>query len=114
MLPQPFGGIELRGIGRQRFDFQPGAVLVEPRPDVLIFMVGGVILNQNGTLPAITRGDLPLQEIQIGLGIKHLVSLIKKAAALQFNSAQNLHAFPLPGNRHLGRVSNTAPSRMNG
>lgn len=45
MLPQPFGGIELRGIGRQWHNFHPTSVLAEPRPNALILMVRGVILN---------------------------------------------------------------------
>ena len=45
MWPQPFSGIELRGIGRQWHNFQPASVLAEPCPNALILMVGGVILN---------------------------------------------------------------------
>ena len=62
MLPKSFGGIELRGIRWQGFDLQPAAVVAEPRPDIRIFVVGSVVLNQNSALAAVAWGNLPLQE----------------------------------------------------
>ena len=61
VLPKSFGGVELRGVRRQLVHFQPVSIGSEPRPDVAVFMVGGVVLDQNSALPPVLGGQL-LQE----------------------------------------------------
>jgi hypothetical protein len=61
VLPESFGGVELRRVRRQLVHFQPVPISPEPRPDVAVFVVGSVVLDENGALPAIVDGQL-LQE----------------------------------------------------
>ena len=61
VLPKSFGGVELRKIRRQLVHFQPASIGCEPRPDVAVFVVGSVVLDENDALPAIADGQL-LQE----------------------------------------------------
>ena len=47
VLPQPLGGIELRGVWWQLVHFQPVAIGTKPIPNFSILVVRGVVLNQN-------------------------------------------------------------------
>src|SRR5271167_687519 len=61
VLPKSFGRVELRRVRRQLVHFQPVSIGSEPRPDVSVFVVGGVVLDKNGALAPILGGEL-LQE----------------------------------------------------
>jgi hypothetical protein len=54
VLPQPFGRIQFRRVGRQLVHFQPMPVGLEPSPDLGVLVVGGVVLNQNRSLAAVS------------------------------------------------------------
>src|SRR5271169_2979986 len=69
VLPKSFGGVELRGVRRQLVHFQPVSIGSEPRPDVAVFVVGGVVLDKNGALPPILDSQL-LQKAQVGGGVE--------------------------------------------
>lgn len=114
MLPKPFRGIELRRVGWKRFDFQPPAIVAKPRPDRFVFVVRGVVLNQDGAALAIPGGNLMLQEIQVGLRVEDGIALIEEPAALKFHSPQNLDALAFPGHGHIGGMADTRPRRMKG
>ena len=64
VLPQTFGWIQFRAVGRQIIDVEPVPVRFEPVPDVLVFVIGGVVLNQERTATTIAPGEL-LQESSI-------------------------------------------------
>ena len=61
ILPKSFGRVELGRVRRQLMHFQPVSIGCEPRPDVAVFVVGGVVLDQDSALPPILGGQL-LQE----------------------------------------------------
>jgi hypothetical protein len=45
-------------------DFQPVAVGLEPAPHLSVFMIRGVVLNENGPMAAIMRGQA-MEEIRL-------------------------------------------------
>ena len=53
VLPQPLGRIKLRRVGWQLMYFQPVPVGAEPTPDFRILVIGGVVLDKDGSLPAV-------------------------------------------------------------
>lgn len=114
VLPEPLGGIELRRVGGERFDFQPAAILPKPSPDRSVLVVRGIVLNQDGSAVAILGGNLMLQERQVGLRIEDVIALIEKPASLKFDGPQNLDALAFPCHRHIGGMADTPPRRMQG
>jgi hypothetical protein len=70
VLPQPFGRIQFRRVGRQLMDFQPMSVGLEPGPDrsILVIMIGSVVLNQNLSLGRYQPSQL-FEKAEIGGGI---------------------------------------------
>ena len=88
--------------------FQPLAVGLEPLPDVSVFVVGSVVLNQNRSLVAVSPGQL-FEEAQIGAGIEDRVSAIVEACTPEFDGTENLYAFALPANRDFRRATHAAP-----
>ena len=89
-------------------NFQAVPVGTEPTPDLCVLMVGGVVLDKNGPLATIMRGEA-LQEIQVGTSIEDRGLGIVEAGAPEFDGAQDLDAFPLAGDGDLGRMTDPAP-----
>lgn len=58
VLPDPFGGIELRRIGRQLVYLQPVAIALKPRPNILVLVVGSVVLNKQCAAASESSGDV--------------------------------------------------------
>jgi hypothetical protein len=90
---------------------QPMSVGFEPAPHFRILMVGGVVLNHDGPLTAISPGQL-LEEAEIGVGVEDGVLPIVEPSAPEFNGSQNLHAFAFPGNRDFRRAAYAAPGSV--
>ena len=88
--------------------FQPVPVGLEPCPDFAVLVVGGVVLNQNGPLPAVSPCQL-LEESQICGGVENRLLAIIEARAPQFDSAQNLDALALSGDGNFWRIPYAAP-----
>jgi hypothetical protein len=113
VLPQPFGRIQLRRVGRQLMHLQPVPVRLEPTPHLGLLMVGGVVLNHDRSLAAISPRQL-FEEAEVGAGIEGGVLSIIESCAPEFDGPEDLHAFALPGNRNLWRATHPAPGRMQG
>ena len=77
--------------------FQPVPVGLEACPYFAVFMVGGVVLNQDRSLTAVPPGQL-FEETKVGDGIEDRLLPILEASAPEFDSAENLHALALSGN----------------
>ena len=52
VMPNPFDGIELGGVGRKQIDFQLLTVRAEPIVDVRLFVIGGIVLYQVNSVVA--------------------------------------------------------------
>ena len=68
VVPDPFGRIQFRPVGRKREDFDIAAVRLEPVIGLLLLMIRSIVLHQINPVAAAVEGghhDL-LQEGQIG------------------------------------------------
>src|SRR5882672_6684589 len=111
MLPKTFRGIEFWGVGWQLVNFEPMAIGFEPTPDIGIFMVGGVVLNEYRATPSVRPRQL-FEKCEIGGSIEDRVLSIVEPGAPEFNRAQDLHTLAFSGYRDFWRKANAAPSRM--
>ena len=88
--------------------FQPVPVGLEPRPHLSIFVVGGVVLNQNCSLAVIAPGEL-FEKAQVRYGIKNRLLAIIKPCSPEFDGSKDLHVLALAGDGNFGRLSYAAP-----
>lgn len=88
--------------------FEPVPVGFEPSPDFRVLVVGGVVLNQDHSLPAVSPRQL-LQEGEIGGAIENLVLAVVEARLPQFDGAEDLHLLALAGNGNLRWTRYAAP-----
>jgi len=93
--------------------FQPVTIACEPCPDRCIFVVGGVVLDENSALSAIVVRDLA-EEGKVTLGVEYTVAAVEELCAVQLDGAQDLDALALPGDLDLGLVADKAPGCMKG
>jgi len=108
VLPQAFGRVQFRRVGWQLMHFQPMPVGLEPCPDLRILMVGGVVLNQNRSLAAVSPSEL-FKEAEVRTGIEDGVLAIIETRAPKFDGAENLHALALSGYGDFRRAPDAAP-----
>jgi hypothetical protein len=108
VLPQPVGGVELRRVRGQLVHFEPWSIRLEPAPHLGILVIGGVVLNENGTAAAIVGGEL-IKEGQVGGSIKDGILLVMEAGMPEFDGAQDLHTLALPEDGDFGRAADPAP-----
>src|SRR5256884_3098290 len=78
VLPESFRGIQFRRILGQVLYFQPVSIGLHPALHERLLMIGGVIVNENCTLPPIASGQ-SLQKDQVGFCIEYAVPLIMKS-----------------------------------
>jgi len=88
--------------------FQPMPVGLEPRPDLRILVVGGVVLNQNRSLAAVAPSQL-FEETEVGGGIEDGVPVVIEPPAPKFDGAENLHALAFSGYGDFWRAPDAAP-----
>jgi hypothetical protein len=88
--------------------FQPVPVGFEPRPDVPVLVIRGVILDQNPSLTAVSPRQL-FQKSKISGGIEDGILAIVEARAPEFNSAEDLYILPLARDGYFRRRPYAAP-----
>src|SRR2546428_750599 len=76
-----------------------------------ILMVGGVVLNHDGSLATISPGQL-FDEGEVSAGIEDAVLSIIESGAPEFDGPENLHALALSANRNFWRAAHAAPGRV--
>jgi hypothetical protein len=91
--------------------FQPMPVGLEPTPNIGIFMIGGVVLDQDGSLATVAPSEL-FEKGQIGSRVKDSLAPVVEPRAPEFNGTKNLHAFALSGNGNFRRAPHAAPGGM--
>jgi len=94
-------------------NFQPVAIGIEPSPYIAVFVVCRIVLNEYGSLPAITASQL-FQKIEVRASIEDGLLPVMEARLPQFNGPQNLHALALPGHGNFWGTTNPAPGGMQG
>ena len=90
---------------------QPASIAGEPLPNVGILVVGGIVLNQNGSTPPVAPRQL-FQEGEVGGGVEDGVLPVMEAGVPQLDGAQDLDALAFSCNRNFGRVTDAAPGRV--
>lgn len=88
--------------------FQPMPVGLEPCPDVGIFVVGGVVLYQNGSLAAVAPSEL-FEESEVRCGIEDAFLTVIEPRAPKFDGAENLHVLAFSGYGDFRRAPDAAP-----
>ena len=94
-------------------NLQPSAVGAEPTPDFRILVVGGVVLDEYGSLPAVGSRQL-LQKCQVAGGVEDRVLPVMEASSPEFDGAQNLNVLAFAGDGNFGRMAHPAPGGMQG
>jgi hypothetical protein len=84
VLPQSLGGVELGRVRGQSVHFEPLSIRLELTPHLGILVIGGVVLNENGTAAAIVGGEL-IKESQVGRSIEDGILLVTEASMPEFD-----------------------------
>jgi len=95
MVPKPLRRVQFRAVGRQIINRQPCALLSKPSPDIFVFVVRRIVLNEH-RLPRKVRSSELFQIGQVRGGIKDLRKFIEESSGKQFHGPKHLHAVPLP------------------
>ncbi len=93
--------------------FQPMPIGLKPCPDFRILVVGGVVLNQNRPLAAVSPSEL-FEEAEVRGGIKDGRLTVIETRAPKFDSAENLHIFAFSGYGDFRRAPDAAPGGVEG
>jgi len=83
----------------------------EPRPDLGIFVVGGVVLNQNCSLAAVSPSEL-FEEAEVRGGIEGGVLPVVESHAPKFDGAENLHVLAFSRHRDFRWAPDAAPGAV--
>ena len=92
---------------------QPTSVGFEPVPHVGVLMIGGVVLNHDGPLAAISPCQL-FEEAEVGGGVEDGVLSIIESRTPEFDGSEYLHALALSSNRNFRRATHAAPGGVQG
>jgi len=88
--------------------FQPMPVGLEPRPDLRILVVGGIVLNQDRSLAAIAPSELFEEAAVRGSNEDCFLTVIEPRAP-KFDGAENLHVLTFSGYGDFRRAPDAAP-----
>lgn len=94
MVPDSLQGVELRRVGREMVHLNVLAVIREPGPDLPVFVVGGVVLNEMDSPRKVMTED-SFQVRDVGWGIEHLVELVEKPGGVQLDGAEDFEGVTL-------------------
>ncbi len=116
VVPQTFGGVEFGGIRGQLVNRQPLAMVVEPRPNILVLVVGGVVLHEVDLGGA--RGSVDprqaFQEPQVGGRIEHRVPAVVEARGKHVHRPKDLNALARPRHGDQGLRPDPRPGLVEG
>lgn len=94
MVPDSLQGIELRRVRGEVVNLDVFAVIREPGPDIPIFVVGGVVLDEMYSARAVMTQD-SFQVLDVGLGIEHRLELVEKPGGVQLDGAEDFEGVAL-------------------
>ena len=72
--------------------FPPMPVGLEPCPDIGVLVVGGVVLNQNRSLTAVSPSEL-FEEAKVGSSTEDMVLAIVQPCAPEFDGTPRIFTF---------------------
>src|SRR5437016_5469052 len=111
MMPDSFQGIEFRGIGRQIVHLDQSAVVGEPQPNIPIFVIWGVVLNQEHLLGKVGSYDA-FQVLDVRFGVEYALEMVEKPRAIQLDGTIDLERVPLPSSRYRGLRTYSRPGAV--
>lgn len=91
--------------------FEPVPIRFEPAPNIFIFMIRRIVLNQHCAAMAVVATET-LQESSIGRRIEDGILSVMKPGAPKFDCAEDLHILALTGDGNFGRTAYPTPCRM--
>lgn len=92
-------------------NFQPTAVALEPRPDLAVLVVRGVVLDEDSSTPPVAQSEL-LQERKVGGSVEDTLLHVAELDTVDLYGSQDLDALALPSDRDFGGVADRTPRRM--
>jgi hypothetical protein len=96
MVPDSLQRVELRRVGREIVDLDISAVIRKPGPDIPVFVVGGVVLNERDSARNVMAQD-SFQVLDVGLGVEHLLELGEEPGGVQLDGAEDFEGIALAG-----------------
>ena len=96
MAPDSLQRVELWRVGREIVHLDVSAVIREPGPDLPVFVVGGVVLNEMYSARNVMAKD-SFQVLDVGLGVEHLLELVEEPGGVQLDGAENFEGVALAG-----------------
>lgn len=88
--------------------FEPSTVGFEPFPNFVLFVVGRVVLYEDGSTATVAPRYL-LKEREVRGCIEHVILLVMKLRSVDLNGSQDLHALTLSCHGYFRRAPNWAP-----
>jgi len=88
--------------------FEPATVGFEPFPNFVLFVVGRVVLYEDGSTAMVAPRNL-LKKREVRRCIEHVISLVVKLSSVDLNGSKNFHAFALACHGDFRRAPNWAP-----
>lgn len=86
-MPHSFQSVEFRRVRGEIVNLYIPAMGREPMPDLAIFVVGSVVLDQEDFLRKVTS-DHPLQVSHIGGSIEDFLKVVKEPACVEFDRSK--------------------------
>ena len=90
---------------------QPMPIRFEPCPDLLVFVIRSIVLNQYGSAAAVASGQL-VEEAQIGRGMEDGLLTVVEPRAPQLDRPKNLYGLARPGDGNLWGTTRATPGRV--
>jgi hypothetical protein len=88
--------------------FEPSTVGFEPFPNFVLFVVGRVVLYEDGSTATVAPRDL-LKEREVRRGIENVILLVVELGSVYLNGSQDFHALTLSCHWDFRRAPNWAP-----
>src|SRR5437899_631909 len=83
------------------------------RSSFRILVIGSVVLDEDGALPAVGSRQL-LQKCQVGGGVENRVLPVMETRSPEFDGTQNFDVLAFAGDGDFRRMAHPAPSGMQG
>src|SRR5438552_12831684 len=117
VVPDAFGRIQFRPVGREREHFHISAVRSEPVRDFRLGVIRGIVLNQVDAVTAAIEGGHHhlLHESQIGLPLKVIFLMeVDEIGVVQTDRSKDLLGMALPQRGNLRLAATLGPGGMQG
>lgn len=97
-------------------NLQPTPVFFEPTPNIFVFMIRGIVLNQMNPVISGTTGGFGnlFKKDQIRFGVKDGITSVNKFCLVEIDGPKHFYAFSGAGYRDEGLDPDPRPRLMEG